>query len=188
LPAALTHSPARLQILLLPCASRHTCDDYHDDSLRVSHRLHLPTLATSKLQNLTFSGLASRDTRTAHSPRHSRSATNRTFFSPISLCFKPLVETRQTAFLFSRFLVLQASFFHGVRGFRKLSNANRCTHLPPPGKSVHCDERERERERPSQVHPGFPDDSPKTRPLFFCSFSFKFVLRRTLPLITVIKH
>ncbi len=25
-------------------------------------------------------------------------------------------------------------------------------------------------------------------PLFFCSFSFKFVLRRTLPLITVIKH
>ncbi len=54
-------------------------------------------LLMTKLQkNPTFSGLASRDTRTAHTPR--------------------LVEARQTALFFScHFLVRQASFFDGAR-------------------------------------------------------------------------
>jgi hypothetical protein len=114
-------------------------------SLRVSHRLHLPTLATSKLQNPAFSGLVSRDARTVHSPRLVEPRQTAFFFSPISLCFKPLlVEARQTACSRPHFLVRQASFFAGVR---KSSNSNRCTYLPAPGKSVHCNERERERER-----------------------------------------
>lgn len=88
-----THSPARLQILLLlACASRHTCDDYHDDSLRVSHRLHLPTLAMSK--DAKPDVLGTRFPRHADGPQSTTcSKRDKPLVSPsppISLCVKLL--------------------------------------------------------------------------------------------------
>ncbi len=197
---ALTHSPARLQILLLPCASRHTCDDYHDESLtRVASSAFADTCYEQAAKPEV---LGTRLPRQADGPQSttSRSATNRLFFFP-------------------HFLVRQASFFDGVK---KSGSCQTLIDVPPyhhQAKVCTAMMRERERERASQVRRGFPKSpnfrmfnflislfgeiSPKTilknkekirqgcsrhSPLFFCSFSFKFVLRRTLPLNTVIKH